>query len=331
MKLQTRGRKGQTIPLIVIVTIAFVGTGHIFSEVFNQETVRAQLDVTTEDPGVIAKGKVSKDIYEDRIEHDLLYATNNAAYSLGSSGGGVDWHNNIPSFDSIQESYNKEIIDRINSRNNVVGCSSPNILGVNIVERNNFKMDFEERTIGCRGLSSHITVNFDPISVENEKNRYLDIGEYSIVLAESARDSSTNSIDESGSASGSCGESSSSVRSDARSSAESSAARVVNRQAGSAIPMSSGSRPSDLHVSEQMGYSGSNHGTSRTSSSSCCEETNDEGECTSTSRRYSYESNYRVSDLEFNFVVTDNGNHIVSYDGIESIAFDFTYVKDLTG
>lgn len=78
-------RKGQFLSLLTVFTLAFIGSGHIFSEVAQAGLITGEAERAVGDPERVAEAQTYANIYNERLPYMINYSYNNAAYDLADS------------------------------------------------------------------------------------------------------------------------------------------------------------------------------------------------------------------------------------------------------
>lgn len=188
--------KGQNslIPAIMMTAITTSG----FLLILNSASViSGEVDYNSGDYNTISETKLRADAYERRTQKELNYSTNIIALRNGANAGAGDWQYNIPSFEEdLKPAYLNNVRDHLETQNNVRRCSTPSIESIDIFDSNisKFETEINDAFIKCDStddgtVTAETTVNIsDSFRVQNPRNRYLKLAEYSEIFANAAND-----------------------------------------------------------------------------------------------------------------------------------------------
>ena len=171
-------RKGQFLSLLTVFTLAFIGSGHIFSEVAQGTIISGEADRAVGDPDRIAETKVYTEIYEDRVPVMANYSAINGAHSLSndvdieiSSSGDIDK-------DSWMSDWEDETSDNLEARNRINNfrCSSitPPDLEIDSLDGQEIEVSVDGDHVVCEAsdIDVYISHGLDDLVVELEENRF---------------------------------------------------------------------------------------------------------------------------------------------------------------
>ena len=340
-------RKGQFVSMIAIIALLFISGGSLFTSLFAQETFSQHVNYYSNDANNIADAKMRGELYPQRMEHELNYTFNNAAYYLGSRGGGEDWDRNIPTLSQLESELVGDIFNGpydIRRQNSILGCASPNIDSstFNFNGEHNMSYALQEPKIRCPiGAPSRAKLpirkenggySTQEYQVSNKKNNYIYLADYAINLSEKAEDVTPNPLEGTGSEkTSSCEDSDRDATiDDAESSAFSTAYVDIAEDA-----IDDTSSPSYMEVTSSeteiygdfVELEGDWEDCTYTVTVSCG------SNCTTTETRDSteYHAKYRFegSTVHTTFNVKDTENQVPTYSGRENLEFNFEHIYDI--
>jgi len=335
-------RKGQFASMIGVVVLVFILSTNIFTVIIADNNVEESFEYNSGSFNPIADAKMKADHHPEKMSRELNYSSNIVALNLGDNSGGLDW-NNVPSVSSLKQNYIEQVKAEVETQNRIKNCRQPAIESLYEPDRevswryNNTSLsfEFEDKWVECNAQNTQARVATDQvIEVDNIRNRYIGLANYSVELAQNTPDHLPNQMTGSGSDDDEgCPETPSTERQAAIQNAKNDAKN--NNLANEVFSDDSSNREGWIGLKSHSADFSFDGGAERTGSDSdgctiSCSGTGDDREC-DYGPTYSYSADYEVTSTTLTFNLEDAERTVINSGGEdEAVNFEFekTYSID---
>jgi len=334
---------------LAVFTFIFIISGQIYGAVLTQEVFSEEISYHTGGINDIAEARIRGDLYLDRINKELNYSSNIVAVNLAATAGGTSWSNQIPDKSDLKQLYASNILEEIETQNQLYQCTPPALESVTISEETRIKLDFvdSENAVTCRsGVSgsgdiSKVYLEKDHVTIETSKNRYIPISSYAVELARKAEEKMPGSeLTGSDTETSECpGDRQSTIRT-AKNNARDSAVSGYRNIASEGYSETSGERPEYVTTSTKTTnfedeYDVTVNSEQCTYYVDCSKDLDGDGEpditqCPKVDTEYEATAEYTVTGITTSYDLQDSENQILTNEGGKTISFSFSYFNDLS-